>query len=266
MRIHLSAAMIVVSSMLWTQAAVWGQGRTLFGSGGGLGGGVTAGARSFGGGSPLGSSTPGGMLEQQARNIGQAAGLQQLMQASRQRGAFVGSSATEMQSQGFAGSVQAGQNVGGQGSAMSSLGPTRTNRSRGPGGAARRQRGTTQIRASLRMGFSRPVLAPSRVSIALSQRLSNYVSVQAVSPVEVVIQGRTATLRGVVATNYARALAEQLARLEAGIGQVRNEIVVAVAPAEPALRVPDEPAAVPPAARDAVPPAARDAVPPPVVP
>ena len=129
---------------------------------------------------------------------------------------------------------------------MSSLGPTRTNRTTGRGAAAGRQRGTTQIRASLRVGFRRPVLAPSRVSTALSQRLSTSVRVQAVSPVEVVIQGRTATLRGVVATNYARALAEQLARLEVGIGQVRNEIVVAVAPAEPELRIPDEPAVEPP--------------------
>jgi hypothetical protein len=43
----------------------------------------------------------------------------------------------------------------------------------------------------------------------------------------VLLEGRTAILRGEVATEHGRELAGQLARLEGGIDQVQNEIVVA---------------------------------------
>ena len=257
MRIHLPAAIIVVFSMLCTQAAVWGQGtRSLFGTGGTLGGSVTAGSRNFAGG----TGQTGQVASGEASEL--VTGLQQMTQQfvsstarftreGRQPGQFVGTSSQEMQ--GFVGSVQAGQTTGQQGrmglrsgSGLQGVGRNRTVGANRPGAAAGRRRSTTQIRVSIGVGFRRPIVAPARVSRALAQRLSNCRRVQVVSPVEVVIQGRTATLRGVVATQYDRALAEQLARLEAGIGQVRNELVVAVAPAEPELPAPDAAGAEPP--------------------
>jgi len=263
MGIHLPAAIIVVFSMLCTGAEVWGQAnRSLFGTGSTLGGSVTAGSRNFASGT--------GQTGQAAGSSSQASelvtGLQQITQQfvsstarfsreGRQAGQFVGTSTQEMQ--GFVGSVQAGQNTGQQGrtglqsgTGLQGGGRNRTVGANRPGAAGRaaagRRRSTTQIRASVSVGFRRPVVAPTGVSRVLAQRLSNSRRVQVVSPVEVVIQGRTATLRGVVATQYDRALAEQLARLEAGIGQVRNELVVAVAPAEPELPAPDAAPAEPP--------------------
>ena len=266
MRIHLSAAIIAVLSLLCAQTAAWGQGRTLFGNSSALGGTMTGGVqRSFAGG-----TGGAGEVGQSAQNIGGVAGemanalrgmTQQFISSSAtnagQAGQFVGADAGDMQS--FVGDVQAGQRRQTSVQGVSSRSSGRSNRSGGFGrGASRGRRTATQFRSTIRVGFSRSVVAPSRVSTALAQRLSRSRRVQTVSPVEVVIQGRTATLRGVVATGYDRALAEQLARLEPGIGQVRNELVVAVTPAEPELPAPGEAPAQPLAAPMAAPPSEPD--------
>lgn len=284
MRVHLPAAIIVVFTMLSTQAAVWGQtSRSLFGGSSMLGGSVTGGSRSFAGGTGQTPTAATGAAGELATALDRITTQYVSPQArfsreARQPGQFVGTDTAEMQS--FVGSVQAGQNVTGQsrsglqsGSGLSpggQIGQRRTGTANRPG-AARGGRGgrggrrtTTQIRTSLRLGFSRPVAAPSAVSAALVRRLSNSRRVQTVSPVEVVIQGRTATLRGVVATDYDRALAGQLARLEVGIWQVKNELEVAVVPAEPEVPAPGEAAEGPPAPPDAA--AAEAPEPPPAVP
>ncbi|MHC4180946.1 MAG: BON domain-containing protein [Planctomycetota bacterium] len=257
MRIRLSAVVVVVLSMLCTQAAVWGQqSRSLFGGGSTLGRSVTGGSRSFAGGT--------GQMQQAA--TGAAGEVQTALQQitsefvsagarfsreSRQPGQFVGADTAEMQT--FVGSVQAGQGVPGQsgsglrsGSGLMGGGQNRRGTANRSGAARGGRRSTTQIRSSLSVGFRRPVAAPSAVSTALVRRLSRSRRVRTVSPVEVVIQGQTATLRGVVATDYDRALAGQLARLEVGIWQVRNELEVAAAPAEPEVPPPSEPVLEPP--------------------
>ena len=189
--------------------------------------------------------------------IGQVTGSESFVRGNQQRGAFVGTSSAELQ--GFAGAVQAGQNTGGQtGRGLQSGSGLRSGSGLSPGGQSRGgtpnqgragtgtgQRTSTQMRTLLRVGFTHPVAAPSAVSTALARRLLDSRRVQVVGPLEVVIQGRTATLRGVVATHYDRALAEQLARLEVGIWQVQNELAVAVAPDGPEAPVADESAEQP---------------------
>ena len=50
------------------------------------------------------------------------------------------------------------------------------------------------------------------------------------------MEGRTAILRGEVATEHGREVAELMARLEGGVNEVRNEIVVAGSGTMPAAR------------------------------
>jgi osmotically-inducible protein OsmY len=50
------------------------------------------------------------------------------------------------------------------------------------------------------------------------------------SPLSVTLEGDTAVIRGRVATEHDRDLAAAIIRLEPGVGQVRNELVVESAP------------------------------------
>jgi hypothetical protein len=65
---------------------------------------------------------------------------------------------------------------------------------------------------------------PARLVTQLIQRLSE---IRKIVPVTVTMQGDTAVLRGGVATEHDRALAEGIALLEPGIWNVRNELWVA---------------------------------------
>jgi osmotically-inducible protein OsmY len=257
MRISLPAAIIVVLGILGVQTPVWGQGtRTMSGTS------TTGSLFSSSGGFASSTGTSGGIL---GTTGGSSSTLSSGLSLQQQAG-FVGTTSQDIRTQGFVGAAQAGQTTGRQtgsglsrtGSGLSQTGSgltsgrqtrtTRTNRTATAGGAAARGRGTTTgIRATLRVAFSRPETAPGpgRVNNTLVQLLSRSPRVQALSPIQVLVQGRTATLRGVVATDYDRALAEQVTRLEPGISQVRNELVVAVAPAEPELAPPGEAAELP---------------------
>jgi hypothetical protein len=107
----------------------------------------------------------------------------------------------------------------------------------GRGGGGRAGRTQTQIRTTVRVGFNYAPTTVDGVSSKLQTRLTESSGIQFLSSVEVALDGSTATLRGLVASEHSRALAEQLARLEPGIWKVRNELEVA-APAsasEPSL-------------------------------
>jgi osmotically-inducible protein OsmY len=276
MRIHFPAAVIVLGTMLAAQTPVWGQTRTMFSSGTTTGGSLTAGTRTTAGGTgtsgggSLGTlGATGSSVSTMSSGIGQITGSESFVRGNQRAGSFVGASSAEMG--GVVGAVQAGQTASGvrtssglqsgsglSGSGLSAGARSRTSRSTtarttrtgvAGGTAAGRRSTSTEIRARLQVGFSLPATAsgPAQVSNTLVQRLSRSPRVQAVSPIEVLVQGQTATLQGIVATDYDRALAAQIALLEPGIFQVRNELVVEVAPAEPELSPPPaEPATAPP--------------------
>ena len=93
----------------------------------------------------------------------------------------------------------------------------------------RSSRSTTQVRAKIRLGFSVPQPKPAQLAqlgSSLEQRLEKSSWVQTRSPLDVSIQSGTATLRGVVATEDDRRLAERLARLEPGIRRIDNQLTV----------------------------------------
>jgi osmotically-inducible protein OsmY len=124
----------------------------------------------------------------------------------------------------------------------------RQNAGRGGQGGGRAGRTQTQIRTTVRVGFEYAPTTGTGVSSKLQARLAQSSRIQFLSPVEVALNGPTATLRGVVASEHSRALAEQLARLEPGIWSVQNELEV-VAPAsasEPSLVPSLAPAPLPP--------------------
>jgi len=86
---------------------------------------------------------------------------------------------------------------------------------------------STPIRTQFTAGFDYHQPNSEKLSTSLTQSLSKVSAIHAQTPIEVEIQDRTAILRGVVTTSHDRALAEQWIRLEPGIGQIQNEIVVA---------------------------------------
>lgn len=98
------------------------------------------------------------------------------------------------------------------------------------------RRTTGQVRARIRMGFSVARPAPAQLSSRLAQRLEKSSWLDAQSPIEVAFEQGTAILRGVVATEHDRALAEQMARLEPGIRQVQNQLTVSQPTTPPATQ------------------------------
>lgn len=102
--------------------------------------------------------------------------------------------------------------------------------------------GTTQAFAvSLNLNFEFQSRTPERVSQGLSALLSRTDQLRAASPMVVTLRGDTAILRGTVTTQHDRDLAEQLARLEPGVAQVENELIVGRPAATPASPSPATP-------------------------
>jgi hypothetical protein len=86
--------------------------------------------------------------------------------------------------------------------------------------------GQTQIRVPIRLGFAATPVAAPQFSANLTNRLSTTPSLQRAGQINVSLEGRTAVLRGTVATEADRRLAESLARLEPEVLAVQNELVV----------------------------------------
>jgi hypothetical protein len=83
----------------------------------------------------------------------------------------------------------------------------------------------------LKVGFDVPLPAEQQVQAQLTNLLRSCPHLHQTSPIEVLLEGRTATLRGTVASERDRILAQQLILFEPGISRVKNELTVR--PAEP---------------------------------
>jgi hypothetical protein len=86
--------------------------------------------------------------------------------------------------------------------------------------------GQQQIRVPIRLGFVPSPVATPQFSANLTNRLSKTTALAAARDINVSLEGRTAILRGTVATEADRRLAESLARLEPEVSAVQNELVV----------------------------------------
>ena len=236
MRVHLLIVMIALLGILATQSTAMGQGtRSSFGSSSQLGGGgFSAGSRTLGGGTGgLNIAGGGDPFSGMTGAGGEITGSERFLRGNQQSAGFIGGGAENAAA--FIGAMSEAAGMGGRaGQRRTGLGARGGNRAGGANqGGGRGRRGSTEIRASLRVAFNVPAKPPTRVSTALAQRLARTSRIRTVSAVDVLILDGTATLRGVVATDHDRDLVEQFARLEAGIWKVKNELVVAAKPAEP---------------------------------
>jgi hypothetical protein len=220
-----------------------------------VGGGITAGTRTAISGSDVQGSTTqmdAGSGTDAPRGTGQVSTTDRFIRENRGAGAFVGATAADVQD--FVGAVQGGtgsnfriQNLG---SGMQRPGGVNQ-----PGGGGRGRRATT-IRTTLRVAFNHPMLAAGDVSTALSDRLTRLGKIRSSAGLTVEVREGTATLRGVVATRHDREMAEQLARLEAGVWSVKNELTIAQISVETGPAMPAAPGpATPPAGPTVEPPA-----------
>lgn len=154
----------------------------------------------------------------------------------RDTGAFVGGAT------GFVGAGAQGNTLGALGGlntgGLGGLGGLRGGLGGGLGGFGRGgQFGQTQfgqqntaatrpIRVSIRLGFTHPGPAPTVVSAKFARRLRRLPSLPSAESVAVEMDGRTAVLRGEVASGRERDLIARLALLEPGVSDVKNELTV----------------------------------------
>jgi hypothetical protein len=246
---------LTIASLLGTSAVAWGQASRTGASGGGMSSSISSGGGSTGGSTGMGSSggglgSSGGMGSSSggnsgmfgSRSLGNALGSGSSggtgtgglgtmtgMGTTGQVG-FVGASSQNMPS--FVGAAQAGNtNTRGTTSMMGGMGGY-NNSSMQLGGGQYGQAGanTPAVRITYRMAFEVAAGMSGRVSASVTQRLSETPAIHAKTPVRVAMQGRTAVLEGVVATEHDRQLAAQLVRFEAGVDNVDNRLTVGGAP------------------------------------
>jgi osmotically-inducible protein OsmY len=235
-----------------------GGGSGSFGGGGGTGMSSSSGAfgqRTMGGGASVGASQGqgfGGNAMGSGFGQGQGTGFNNLQSVGVGTGAggfspqsFVGGDPSMMGT--FVGGAIQGAN--GQRTGMNGMngmnglnglngqmgfGQNRNNRQnqqqrQNLGGGQNNARGTTStrsVRTSYVIDFSHPEITTSKVATKLTTELSKSRALSAIGPIDVQMEGRTAILRGVVATDYDRSLAERLALLEPGVAQIQNELEV----------------------------------------
>lgn len=235
----------------WIFAFLAGAGLALSGStalaqgfGGGGGGGGFGGGGFGGGGGGAGGRTPGASTQSLGSNVNQAQPLPLITSRQIQGvfGARTLSQPFQQRFRGLMGNSQTGRggaagqyatsgqyrntrqsssstfnsfSMGAQGQRPQAIQqPMRRSKS-GAGNAAPLRAGSVAV------GFALPKSTMTRITANLEQRM---VRVLEAAAVEVELQGRVAVLRGSVATDHDRAVAEQLALLEPGISFVRNEL------------------------------------------
>jgi len=259
MRSSLVLAMLILGLLGGGQTA-WPQSRAsssgLFGNRN-LGSSLNAGNRTFAQGMAGQGMAGQGMA-------GQVDASDRFLRGNRRAGDFVGTNAQDARE--FAGAVQAGSGMGSQSRTRGNLMTTTTARTRRPGqmpqgqvpqGARQSYPGQRQygmggmggmggnaassVRSRLRIGFDRLRADGGGVSTALAQRLAETPAIRSRTPIQVELQGRTAILRGEVASDHDRVLAGQMARLEPGIDRVQNDLVVAGRPSELSQPWPEPP-------------------------
>jgi osmotically-inducible protein OsmY len=233
---------------------------------GGLGSSTTGGAfgqRSVGGmptGGGAGSFTGS---QQQSMITGQLTNLDALMNSSStsailnfQTSAFVGSSVVGNNGANFVGSLASrginpaqngamqgglnGQRGGGQlgagqyGGAGGQYGAggygqqnnRNNNRQQNANAQGVRSRTEIPIATSYTIGFSAPTAAPTAISTKITDQLNRWHSIASAGGVNVQVVGKTAVLQGTVPSDHDRDMAAQMAMLEPGVSQVKNELQV----------------------------------------
>jgi hypothetical protein len=108
----------------------------------------------------------------------------------------------------------------------------------------------TQVRIGLTLGFTPPPAVTTATTAAVAQRLTQLPGLSLADNPQVLLEGRTAVVRGTAASEQDREMVSRLLLLEPGISSVRNEMTVAQGTADP-----DSLLNSPPAGRPEPPPA-----------
>ena len=204
-----------------------------------LGGSLNAGPRSLFGNSSAQNNT--------AAKSGAAAtpaltGNEWLIQRAHGKGSFVGADSSDVAD--FVGAQQT-DGTGGPKTALGAAVTTLGNRlGNGLNPPLPSRKPTDLYYPRLTLGFDYAAPAPSKISSTLAQQLKEIPSLDVKSPIEVSVEGTTATLRGVVASERDRALIEQIALFEPGISSVRN-LLTLKGPASPSSKPQEKPTAEP---------------------
>ncbi len=78
----------------------------------------------------------------------------------------------------------------------------------------------------LELGFESKAHSVEAISSALARQLNSCPSLHLSSPISVLVAGQTATVRGEVASEWDRAMAEQMVLFEPGISEVQNQLTL----------------------------------------
>ena len=193
-----------------------------------IGQGVNGPGAAFGG-------TPGNRVEQVQAGAGEVQGSERFVRDSRDPGAFVGADSAD--SANFFGQTQGGF----AGSGLEQfLGRAAQRDFQNEGSANLGRR--APLRPSLSLGFDVSGPSAAVVSTQMTQRLAKLPNLQELTPVTVAIEGRTAILRGRVATQHDRQMLAQIVLLEPGVSAVRNELQLPVPKSAPLPAPPMSPA------------------------
>lgn len=204
------------------------------------------GSRTYGGtqqssrttGSNTSAMGQSGSMGGQGSALGQASSFGS---SSNRQGGFVGASSQNARS---VGNVMSGQNsgqmggLGGQlGQFGQSFGQGRNNRNGQNGFGQQNNRNNNQpqgaLRVPLKLGFTPTPVASSTFTAQTTARLQKLPALKNQRGVNVAMEGSTVVLRGEVASEADRELAEGLMMLEPEVSAVRNELVVRSAPPAP---------------------------------
>lgn len=199
-------------------------GRAAGGTGGAFGGGQARGGLGVNGRADAnGASGQGG--------VGQgpmAAGLANSAGERFQEGGFVGRDADDVRN-GFE-SQNARRGPGGMLDAMvENLNEMRESRRRWQ----ERNAAPPAIRVQLRPAFDVPAIPPLQANVPMQRRLSKEMAVVGLASPQIEMVGRTAVIRGTVATERDRELIARLAKLEPGVSQVENLVEIQPPAAKP---------------------------------
>jgi len=176
--------------------------------------------------SPLGGVGANGTsaLTDAAASVGGVSGNERFVRGTQPAGTFIGGATGAAGD--FIGGNAGVNSLNSINSFLQGLGGNRQNQNANNGGRGGGQ-DSRQIPAKLVVGFTPPVRRPSTVSATIASRITRLPGIKTNGPIEVALEGRTAVLRGVVASDHDRDLLERVILLEVGISKVENELTVA---------------------------------------
>ncbi|MBX3414090.1 MAG: BON domain-containing protein [Pirellulales bacterium] len=181
-----------------------------------------------------------GLAGRVGASVGELTGMERFVRTNRTRNDFVGSDLADRV--GFIGSIQ-GNTRGAIRSAITNLRPLVNEQiNRIPPEPLTRQ--ARPYAPRYQIGFDYPLPPSEEVEASLARQLLRVPGMERLGPVEVSVVGQTAILRGAVASEHQRDVAEQLVLLEPGIREVQNELTVGPPVESPSVReLPEAPAA-----------------------